>query len=100
MCVFEGKVYFVMQSFFSFLTLYIANVPSKTYHSLVVYLCIYCWQLSINIDIGLFKMFSHWILGFFNMIGGTNSCKLCVTLKLKAYLIFISGILAHSVSHY
>ena len=46
-------------------------------------------------------MFSRWILGIFNVQiqseEGTNSSKLFVTLKLKTYLIFISGVVVHSM---
>ena len=31
---------------------------------------------------------------------GTNACNLCVIIKLKTYLIFISGVVVHSVCHY
>ena len=54
------------------------------------------------LSIGLFKMFSSWIWGIikYRVKGGTNSCKLFVILKLKTYLIFISGFVVHSVCHY
>ena len=50
----------------------------------------------------MFKMFLHKILGIFNVQiqseheRGANSCILCVILKLKTRLIFISGVI-HSV---
>ena len=43
---------------------------------------------------GAFSMFKY------RAKGGTNVCKLCVIIKLKTYLIFISGIVVHVVCHY
>ena len=36
----------------------------------------------------------------YSVKGGANSCKLCVILKLKIYLISVSGIVVHSVCNY
>ena len=62
------------------------------------------FTITCRIDIDLFKMFSHWIWGIFNVQiqseKGTNSCKLFVILKLQTYLKFISGVVVHSVCHY
>ena len=32
--------------------------------------------------------------------GVTNSCNLLVIIKLNTYLIFVSGVVVHSVCHY
>ena len=52
----------------------------------------------------LFKIFLRLILGIFNVQiqyeGGTNSCKLCIILKLKTCLIFISRVVVHCWCHY
>ena len=48
--------------------------------------------------------FHSWFWGFltfkYRVKGGTNSCNLSGILKLKAYLIFISGVVVHSACHY
>ena len=67
------------------------------------YLIRHCHTKRISTT-GLFKKFyagfGESLMFKFKVKGSTNLCNLSVIFKLKNYLIFVSGVVVHSVCHY
>ena len=61
---------------------------------------LYCFKI-LGMPIGLFKFVSRWSLGIFNVQIQSERVNFLSYIKIKhvKYLIFISGVMVHSVCH-